>query len=138
MRGLANHSSYPPTTTPHRDDRRDFVYYSFVLLLGCAWYRFGQKQLQKGHIDENGEPTQGLVGPVGFLMTAAVTCYSAFAVVQALVLREVPCVGKGCAGHVYTLATNASAYWANVFFMAWLVIALGYAMYVTLKIWFRE
>ena len=125
-------------TASYRDYMRDFLYYALLLLLGFAWYRFGQQQLRKEPFDENGAPTQGLVGPVGFLMTTAVAGYCLFAVLRALVRGEVPCVGKGCAGQVYTLATNTSAYWANVFFMVWLVLALGYALYVTLKIWFRK
>lgn len=117
---------------------RDFLYYSSLLLLGFAWYRFGQKQLRKEPFDENGAPTQGLVGPIGFLMTAGVAGYALFAVMRALVRGEVPCVGKGCAGQLYTLAAHAGAYWANLFFLVWLVLALGYALYVTLKIWFRR
>ena len=67
---------------------RDFLYYSSLLLLGWAWYRFGQKQLQKAPFDENGAPTQGLVGPVGFLMTAGVAGYALFAVMRALTALE--------------------------------------------------
>ncbi|WP_369632912.1 MULTISPECIES: hypothetical protein [unclassified Variovorax] len=108
-----------------------------MLLLGYAWYRYGQKLLRKGYRDEKGELTQGLVGPVGFLLTAGVTCYLFFAMLRALVRGEVPCVGKGCVGQVYTLAAHAGDYWANLFFLAWCVLGLGYAMYVTLRIWFR-
>ena len=50
---------------------------------------------------------------------------------------EVPCVGKGCAGQIYTLAEQAGPYWANVFFLLWCVLAFGYALYVTLRIWLR-
>jgi len=121
----------------YRDDMRDFLYYSSLLLLGFAWYRFGQKQLRKAPFDENGAPTQGLVGPVGFLMSVGVGGAIVFFILRALVRGEVPCVGKGCAGQVYTLAAHASAYWANVLFLVWLALALGYALYVTLKIWFR-
>ncbi|MGE8220113.1 MAG: hypothetical protein ACN6OU_10175 [Stenotrophomonas acidaminiphila] len=121
----------------YRDDMRDFLYYSSLLLLGWAWYRFGQKQLQKAPFDENGAPTQGLVGPVGFLMTAGVAGYALFAVLRALVRGQIPCLGKGCAGQVYTLVAHAGTYWANVLFLVWLVLALGYGLYVTLKIWFR-
>jgi hypothetical protein len=38
---------------------------------------------------------------------------------------------------VYTLAADAGHYWANMFFLAWMVLGLSYAVYVTLKIWFR-
>ncbi|MBN8793232.1 MAG: hypothetical protein J0I01_13485 [Stenotrophomonas nitritireducens] len=117
---------------------RDLLYYSLLLLLGFAWYRFGQKQLRKAPFDENGAPTQGLVGPVGFLMSVGVAGAFLFVIVRALARGEITCVGKGCAGQVYTLAANASAYWANVLFLVWLVLALAYALYVTLKIWFRK
>ena len=46
-------------------------------------------------------------------------------------------MGKGCAGQIYTLAEQAGPYWANVFFLLWCVLAFGYALYVTLKIWLR-
>lgn len=46
-------------------------------------------------------------------------------------------IGKGCAGQIYTLAEHAGPYWANLFFLVWLVLALGYAMYVTVRIWTR-
>ena len=42
---------------------RAFLYYALMLLLGYAWYRYGQKLLRKGYRDEKGELTQGLVGP---------------------------------------------------------------------------
>jgi len=116
---------------------RTFFYYALMLLLGFAWYRYGQKLLRQGYRDEKGELTQGVVGPVGFLMVAGVTCYLFFAMLRGLVRGEMSCVGKGCAGQVYTLAAHAGDYWANLFFVAWLVLALSYAMYVTLKIWFR-
>jgi len=116
---------------------RDVIYYSLMLLLGFAWYRFGQSLLRKGRRDENDELTKGVVGPVGFLMTAAVTCYLVFAVLRALVRGEVPCVGKACTGQTYVLAANPGEYWANIFYLVWLAIALGYAMYVTFRIWFR-
>ncbi|MDN6887809.1 hypothetical protein QMO14_29965 [Variovorax sp. CAN2819] len=116
---------------------RDFLYYSLMLLLGFAWYRVGQKQLRKGPRDENDELTKGLVGPIGFLMAGAVACYLFFRVLRALVQGEVPCVGKACSGQLYTLAANPGEFWANVLFMVWLVLALGYALYVTLRIWFR-
>ncbi|KQX87156.1 hypothetical protein [Variovorax sp. Root473] len=116
---------------------RSFIYYALMLLLGFAWYRFGQKLLRKGYRDENDELTPGVVGPFGFLLAGGVACYLFFAVLRALVRGEVPCVGKGCAGQVYTLAAHAGEYWANLFFLAWCVVGLGYALYVTLKIWFR-
>jgi hypothetical protein len=50
----------------------------------------------------------------------------------------VPCVGKACGNQIYTLAANAGDYWANMFTLAWLLLGLSYAIYVTLKIWFRE
>ena len=56
---------------------------------------------------------------------------------RALIRSEVSCLGKGCQTQVYTLAAHAGDYWANMFYLAWLVLALGYALYVTLKIWFR-
>ncbi|MET3496286.1 hypothetical protein [Variovorax boronicumulans] len=116
---------------------RSFIYYSLMLLLGFAWYKFGQKLLRKGYRDERGELTEGMVGPVGFLMCAGVACYLFFAMMRALIRGEVPCLGRGCQGVVYTLAANAGDYWANMFFMLWLVLGLGYALYVTYKIWFR-
>ena len=63
--------------------------------------------------------------------------YLWFALLRALVRGQVPGAGKGCAGQIYTLAEQAGPYWANVFFLAWCVVAFGYALYVTLKIWFR-
>lgn len=116
---------------------RDFLYYSLMLLLGFAWYRFGQKLLRKGPRDENDELTKGLVGPVGFLMAGGISCYLLFYMLRALVRREVPCVGKACSGQIYTLAANPGEFWANVFFIAWMLAALVYALYVTLRIWFR-
>ncbi len=117
---------------------RSFLYYTLLLLLGWAWYRFGQKQLRKGRWDDNGQPTQGIVGPVGLLVAGVVASYLAFALVRALWLGEVPCVGRGCTTQVYTLAAHASEYCANLFFIAWMVLGLGYAVYVTLKMWFRN
>ncbi|MEP6721167.1 MAG: hypothetical protein ABJA77_06970 [Variovorax sp.] len=113
------------------------VYYLLMLLLGFAWYKFGQNLLQKGHRDENGELTEGVVGPVGFLVTAVVACILLFGLLRALVRGEVSCLGKGCGIQVYTLVAEAGDYWANVFFLAWMVLGLGYGMYVTLKIWYR-
>jgi len=113
------------------------IYYSLMLLLGFAWYKYGQKLLQKERWNEKGERTEGLVGPVGLLMTGAGVCYFLFEFFRALVRGEVPCVGKACRMQVYTLAANTGDYWANMFFLAWMVLGLGYAAYVTLKIWFR-
>ena len=116
---------------------RTAIYYTLMLLLGFAWYKFGQNLLRKGPRDQNGELTEGLVGPVGLLVTTGVACYLLFAFLRALIQGEVPCVGKACKMQVYTLAANAGEYWANMFFLAWMVLGLGYAVYVTLKIWFR-
>ncbi|MGJ7609852.1 MULTISPECIES: hypothetical protein [unclassified Variovorax] len=116
---------------------RDVIYYSLMLSLGFAWYKFGQNQLRKGYRDENDQRTEGLVGPFGFLLTAGVSCYLLFALLGALVRGEVSCLGKGCKAQVYTLAANAAEYWANMFFLLWIVVALGYALYVTVRIWFR-
>ena len=110
---------------------------ALMLLVGFVFYRHGQKLLRQGYRDRNGEPTQGMVGPVGFLVLGAVGCYLLFALLRALARGEVPCVGKGCAGQIYTLAEQAGPYWANVFFLLWCVLAFGYALYVTLRIWLR-
>lgn len=111
------------------------LYYALMLLVGYFWYRYGQKLLRQGARDENDQFTKPPVGPVGFVMVTAITGYFAFAAVRALVMREIPCVGKGCRSQIYTLAEHAGQYWANLFFVVWLVLALGYAMYVTIKIW---
>ncbi|ADU36511.1 hypothetical protein [Variovorax paradoxus] len=113
------------------------LYYLLMLLLGFAWYKFGQNLLRKGYRDERDQRTEGFVGPVGFLLIAVVGCYLLFALLRALLRAEVPCMGKACQMQVYTLAANPGEYWANMFFLAWLVLGLGYAMYVTLKVWFR-
>lgn len=113
------------------------LYYALMILVGYVWYQYGQKLLNQGLRDENDEITSPPVGPVGFVLVAAVACYCLFAALRALVMGEIPCVGKGCAGQIYTLAQHAGQYWANLFFVVWLVLALGYAIYVTLKIWFR-
>jgi len=116
---------------------RTAIYYLLMLLLGFAWYKCGQRLLRKGYRDENGELVQGVVGPVGFLVTAVVTCSLLFALLRALLQGEVSCLGRGCKTQLYTLAAHAGDYWANVFYLAWMVLGLGYAMYVTFKIWFR-
>lgn len=116
---------------------REIIYYSSMLLLGFAWYRFGQNRLKKGYRDENDHRTEGFVGPVGFVMTAGISVYLLFAFLRALVRGEVPCVGKACRSQIYTLAANAGEYWANMFFLLWIVLALGYGLYVTARIWFR-
>lgn len=126
-----------PLTTQRLDDMRTAFYYLLMLLLGFAWYKFGQNLLRKERWDGNGERTEGLVGPLGLLVTAAVACYLLFAFLRGLVRGEVPCIGKACKMQVYTLAANAGDYWANMFFLAWMVLGLSYAVYVTLKIWFR-
>lgn len=114
------------------------LYYFLMLLLGFAWYKYGQNQLRKERWNENGERNEGIAGPVGLLMAAALACYFLFEFARALVRSEVPCLGRGCKMQVYTLAAHAGDYWANMFFLAWMVFGLGYAVYVTLKIWFRE
>jgi len=125
--------------SPQRfDDMRAAIYYVLMLLLGFACYKFGQNLLRKPRWNENGERTEGLVGPVGLLVTTGLACYLLFAFLRALVRGEVPCAGKACRNQIYTLAANAGDYWANMFFLAWMVLGLSYAVYVTLKIWFRE
>ena len=116
---------------------RTAIYYALMLLLGLAWYKFGQNLLRKGYRDVNGEVTQGFVGPVGFLVSAVVAWGLLFALIRALTRGEVSCLGRGCKMQMYTLAAQAGEYWANVFFLAWMVLGLGYAMHVTFKIWFR-
>ena len=116
---------------------RSLVYYSLMLLVGFVWYRLGQHMLRKGYRDENDQRTEGFVGPFGFIFTAGLSCYFVFALLRALIRAEVPCLGRGCNVHVYTLAAHASDYWANMFYLLWLVLALVYALYVTGKIWFR-
>jgi hypothetical protein len=113
------------------------LYYALMLGVGFFWYRHGQKLLNQGYRDKNGAPTQAPVGPLGFLLVLAVACYLLFALLRALARAQVHCVAKGCSGQIYTLAEHAGQYWANVFFLAWCVLALGYAVYVTLRIWFR-
>jgi hypothetical protein len=130
--------SAPSISTIRLDDMLTALYYLLMLLVGVFWYRYGQKLLRQGLRDENDELTKPPVGPVGFVVISGVAAYLLFAALRALVLREIPCVGKGCAGQIYTLAEHAGQYWANLFFVVWLVLALGYAMYVTLKIWFRQ
>lgn len=130
-------STHFPLTAQRLDDMRAAIYYSLMLLLGFAWYKFGQNLLRKRRWDENGERTEGFVGPVGLLVITGVACYLLFEFLRALVRGEVPCVGKVCKMQVYTLAADAGHYWANMFFLAWMVLGLSYAVYVTLKIWFR-
>ena len=76
-------------------------------------------------------------GPFSFLVVAGIGCYLLYEALRAMVLRQIPCVGKGCAGQIYTLAEHADKYWANLFFVVWMVVALAYAMYVTFKLWTR-
>jgi hypothetical protein len=113
------------------------VYYALMLLVGYFFYRYGQKLLNQGLRDENDEFTKPPVGPIGFLLVAGLGCYLLFEALRAVVLHEISCVGKGCAGQVYTLAEHSGQYWANLFFVVWMVLALGYTMYVTIKIWTR-
>jgi hypothetical protein len=63
---------------PHRkqfDDMRAALYYLLMLLLGFACYKFGQNLLRKPRWNENGERTEGLVGPVGLLVITGIACY---------------------------------------------------------------
>ena len=113
------------------------LYYALMLLVGYFWYRYGQKLLRQGVRDENDEFTKPPIGAIGFVVVAVITCYLAYAALRALVTREIPCVGKGCAGQIYTLAEHSGQYWGNLFFVAWMVCALAYAMYVTVRIWTR-
>jgi len=112
-----------------------FLYYALMLLVGYFWYRHGQKLLRGGGRDENGGFTQPPVGPIGFVVAAVIACYFSFVALRALALGEIPCVGKACAGQVYTLAEHAGPYWANLFFVVWLALALGYTLYVTIRLW---
>ncbi|WP_454914351.1 hypothetical protein [Variovorax gossypii] len=117
---------------------RHLIYYLLLLLLAFFWYRYGQKLLREGPRDENDELVKGPLGPVGLFMSAGIACTLFFFMLRALIRREVPCVGKGCQAQLYTLAANAADYWANMFFLLWMVLGLGYAVYVTLRIWFRS
>jgi hypothetical protein len=114
------------------------IYYLLMLLLGFAWYKFGQNLIQKESRGESDQSTKGLVGPVGLVVISALTIYLLFALVRSLVRGEVSCIGKGCKVQIYTLATNAGDYWANMFYIAWMVFGLSYAVYVTIKIWYRQ
>ena len=124
-----------------RDKRWDRVQKAFDLLtLGEADYTAPSAiaALELAYQrDENDEFTKPPVGPIGFLVIGAVAAYLLFSALRALVLREIPCVGKGCAGQLYTLAEHSGQYWGNLFFVVWMVLALGYTMYVTIKIWTR-
>jgi len=117
---------------------RQVIYYSLMLLLGFFWYRYGQKLLRRGPRDESDELAKGPLGPVGLLMSAGIACTLFFFMMRGLIRREIPCVGKGCQSQLYTLAANAADYWANMFFLLWMVLGLGYAVYVTLRIWYRS
>ncbi len=117
---------------------RQVIYYSLMLLLGFFWYRYGQKLLRRGPRDENDELAKGPLGPAGLLMSAGIACTLFFFMMRGLIRREIPCVGKGCQSQLYTLAANAADYWANMFFLLWMVLGLGYAVYVTLRIWYRS
>jgi hypothetical protein len=74
---------------------------------------------------------------VGLLVITGVACYLLFEFLRGLIRGEVPCVGKACRMLLYTLTADAADYWANMFFLAWMVLGLSYAAYVTLKIWIR-
>ncbi|WP_428001230.1 hypothetical protein [Acidovorax sp.] len=113
----------------------DIIYYTLMLLLGYAVYRYGQKQLAKGYRDENDEVTKPPLGPVSFVVCAAITGFLSFGLLRALARGEIECVGKGCRGQVYTLAEQAGQYWSNMFFLAWIVLFLAYILYVTFRMW---
>ncbi|SEL43503.1 hypothetical protein SAMN05216359_10952 [Roseateles sp. YR242] len=115
-----------------------FLYYALMLLLGLFWYRHGQKVLRKGPRDENGNLNKGLLGPIGFLVATVITGFLGFSLLRALVQREISCLGKGCGNQVYTMAEHTGPYWSNLFYLAWMVLALGYALYVTVRIWMRD
>lgn len=113
------------------------LYYVLMLALGYAVYRYGQKLLAQGLRDESGEIAKPPLGPVGFVVCAGIACFLGFGLLRALVQGQIECVGKGCRGQVYTLAEQAGQYWGNVFFLAWMVVFLAYALYVTFRIWSR-
>lgn len=115
-----------------------FTYYALMLLVGYFFYRYGQKLLNQGPRDENDEMTKALLGPISFLFIAGLACYLLFEALRAMVLLQIPCVGKGCKGQIYTLAEHSGQYWANLFFVVWMVLAMGYAMYLTIRIWTRD
>ena len=117
---------------------RHLIYYSLMLILGVFFYRYGQSLLRKGPRDENDELVKGPLGPIGLLMSAGIACALFFFLLRALVRREIQCLGKGCNGQLYTMAANTAEYWSNMFFLLWIVLALVYAIYVKLKIWFRH
>lgn len=74
---------------------------------------------------------------MGFVVCAAITGFLSFGLLRALARGEIERVGKGCRGQVYTLAEQAGQYWGNLFFLAWLVLFLAYALYVTFRMWSR-
>ncbi len=115
-----------------------FTYYALMLLVGYFWYRHGQKLLNQGPRDENDEFTKPPVGPIGFLVVTGLACYLLYEALRAVVLLEIPCVGKGCKGQIYSVAEHSGQYWANLFFVVWMVLGLGYAMCVTIRIWTRD
>ena len=115
-----------------------FTYYALMLLVGYVWYQYGQKLIHQGPRGEDGEFTKPPVVPIGFLVVTGLACYLSYEALRALVLQEIPCIGKGCKGQLYTLAEHSGQYWANLFFVVWMVLALGYAVYVTIKIWMRD
>lgn len=113
------------------------LYYVLMLALGYAVYRYGRKLLAQGLRDESGEIAKPPLGPVGFVVCAAIACFLGFGLLRALFQGQIECIGKGCRGQVYTLAEQAGQYWGNVFFLAWMVAFLAYALYVSFRIWTR-
>ena len=91
-----------------------FLYHALMLLVGFV-LPARPKLLRQGYRDRNGEPTQGMVGPVG-LVLGAVGCYLLFALLRALARGEVPCGAKGCAGQIYTLANRPARTGPTCFF----------------------
>lgn len=127
----------------HRDTARPqnmlrFLYYFLTLVVCYVFYRYGQKLLRKGYRDEEtGEPTQGMLGPIGFLLCGGFACFLWFAVLRALAWGEVQCAGKGCKGQTYTLAAHPGPFWDNIFYLVVMALLMSYGVYVTFKIWTR-
>lgn len=113
---------------------RHVIYYSLMLILGFAFYNYGQNLLHKPSSDGSVERTKGVKGAFGLTVMAGVNFYLAFLMLRALALQEVECLGKGCNVQLYTLAANGAEYWSSMFYLLWMVLGLSYAMYVTLKI----
>jgi hypothetical protein len=125
-----------PSWATHK--MRHVIYYSLMLILGFAFYKYGQNLLHKAPGDGSVERTKGVKGAFGLLVMAGVNFFLLFLMLRALALREVECLGKGCKEQLYTLAANAAEYWSSMFYLLWMVLGLSYAMYVTLKIRSRE